>query len=322
MDGTNGFVINGIDAGDFSGVSVSDAGDVNGDGIDDIIVGASGGDPNGNSSAGESYVVFGSNTGFGAALELAALDGTNGFVINGIDASDFSARVSAAGDVNGDGIDDIIIGASRRDSNGTFQAGESFVVFGSDTGFGAALELSDLDGLNGFVIQGLNFEDRSGGSVSAAGDVNGDGIDDIIIGAQYADPNGNNTAGESYVVFGFHANLDIVGTAGNDTLTGLTGDDTLSGLGGDDVLSGDGGEDTLNGGDGNDTLNGGAGHDSLNGGEGNDTLNGDAGNDILQGEAGEDIILGGDGIDNLRGGDGNDTLNGCLLYTSPSPRDS
>ena len=118
-----------------------------------------------------------------AIFELSSLNGTNRFVINRIDVSDQSGRsVSAAGDINGDGIDDIIIGADNADPNGN-NSGESYVVFGSASGFGAALELSALDGTNGFVINGIDADDRSGTSVSAAGDVNGDGIDDIIIGA-------------------------------------------------------------------------------------------------------------------------------------------
>ncbi|WP_413168090.1 Ig-like domain-containing protein [Capilliphycus salinus ALCB114379] len=216
LDGSNGFVINGIETGDLtfdSGRSVSGAGDINGDGIDDLIVGSSNADPNGNTDAGESYVVFGSDQGFSASLEISDLNGRNGFAIEGINEKDYSGHsVSGAGDVNGDGIDDLIIGAPRRPQE-FVGSGNSYVVFGSDQGFDASLELSDLDGSNGFAINGIDAGDRSGQSVSGAGDINGDGIDDLIIGAPNADPNGNNGAGESYVVFGsaegFDANLEL-----------------------------------------------------------------------------------------------------------------
>ena len=222
LDGTNGFVINGAEDDARIGRTVSDAGDVNGDGLDDLIIADSSADPNDLSAAGESYVVFGSNSGFSASLNLSTLDGTNGFVINGVDTSDSSGTsVSGAGDINGDGTDDIIIGASGADPNGNSRAGETYVVFGSTSGFSASLNLSTLDGTNGFVINGIDENDNSGGSVSGAGDVNGDGIDDIIIGADFADPNDNSSAGESYVVFGsnsgFSSSLDL------STLDGTNG---------------------------------------------------------------------------------------------------
>ncbi|MCC5641240.1 tandem-95 repeat protein, partial [Nostoc sp. CHAB 5844] len=221
LDGSNGFVINGIDVEDVSGRSVSSAGDINGDSIDDIIIGAPFADPNGMSNAGSSYVVFGSSNGFGASLNLSSLDGSNGFVINGIDSSDLSGvSVSSAGDINGDGIDDVIIGAQSADSNGQYNAGSSYVVFGSRSGFGASLNLSSLNGSNGFVINGIDERDYSGGSVSNAGDINGDGIDDIIIGAVVADPNGQYNAGSSYVVFGssngFGASLNLSSLDGSN----------------------------------------------------------------------------------------------------------
>ena len=193
----NGFVIRGIDAWDLSGSSVSSAGDVNGDGIGDLIIGASSA---GNFDVGESYVVFGSNGELESSLDLSNLDGSNGFAIDSLDdiRSRLGSSVSSAGDVNGDGFDDLIIGAPYADSNGYFRNGQSYVVFGNSGGWASRLDLTTLDGSNGFVINGLDGNDYSGSSVSSAGDVNGDGFDDLIIGAPGADPNDYSSAGESY----------------------------------------------------------------------------------------------------------------------------
>ncbi|MHC5772891.1 hypothetical protein [Nostoc sp.] len=205
LNGANGFAINGIKKGDFSGNSVSSAGDINDDGIADLIISAP---VARNSSSSQSYVVFGKSTGFSPTLNLSSLNGANGFAINGIintySFSSTASSVSSAGDINDDGIADLIIGApllGAPDVHSSYYSGQSYVVFGKSTGFNPTLNLSSLNGANGFAINGIKEFDSSGSSVSSAGDINDDGIADLIISAPYADPNGDDS-GQSYVIFG------------------------------------------------------------------------------------------------------------------------
>ena len=197
FDGQKGFVINGARPGDLFGGSVSGLGDMNGDGLDDFVVGAHLASPN---QAGAAYVIFGQQS-FPNKLSLAALDGTHtGFRIPGEHARDFLGRdVSAAGDVNGDGVADLLVGADGASGPAGKKAGKVYVVFGHRGAFPNPFLLASLNGANGFQISGARASDGIGSAVSGAGDVNGDGYGDVAVGV--ADTTARE-AGAVYVVSG------------------------------------------------------------------------------------------------------------------------
>ena len=254
--GSRGFRINGATALDCSGRSVSGAGDVNGDGLADVIIGGPRADPAGNDGAGSSYVVFGKNN--TADVDLNDL-GAQGFRIDGIDSGDSSGfSVSGAGDFNGDGLADVLIGAYAADPDGKDRAGSSFVVFGkTDVN---PVDLDDL-GLQGIRLDGVVADDQLGYSVAGAGDVNGDGLADIIVGARGADPAGNSLAGASYVLFGHQADgiridLDDLGNYGFRVDGHHAGDVAGASVAGAGDLNGDGLADLLVGAPGADANSG------------------------------------------------------------------
>ena len=192
LDGSNGFQLVTSVAmpvgGDGLGATVSGLGDLNGDGIDDMAITA----PQ-SFTVGTVYVVYGQAADFPAVVDLAALDGSNGFRIDGLQGREYVSEglyISRVGDLNGDGIRELVISDSQSDPAGRTAAGTVYVLYGGS--FGAAVDLTALDGSNGFRVEGVDLFDQL--RSSSAVDINGDGRDDLALCAH-----GANTC---YVLFG------------------------------------------------------------------------------------------------------------------------
>ena len=166
---------------DGAGISVSTAGDIDGDGHDDILVGAYAHDAGG-TNAGAAYLLYGPVYG---SLDLSAADAK----YIGEAPSDYAGyTVSAGGDLDGDGLDDLVVGAKREGSGG-YHAGAAYLIYSAVPG-DVDLSLSDSK------LIGEEASDAAGYAIAQAGDVNGDGYDDLLVGAL---GNGN---GAAYLMLG------------------------------------------------------------------------------------------------------------------------
>jgi hypothetical protein len=209
---SQGFSIIGARPKDMSGYSVSRAGDINGDGHNDLIIGAWQSTINGKSEAGASYIIFGKNSSF-SDINLVSLQASEGFYINCSVSSSSKFGVSVSGNINinDDDYDDLIIGAYGT-FNGEIQAvGASYIFFGKKFPTNINLDNSIMDKSQGFTIFGRNLNDFLGLSVSGAGDANGDGYGDIIVGAPYADAGSTKiNSGISYLIYGRENNFQDI----------------------------------------------------------------------------------------------------------------
>ena len=215
FDGNNGVVISGAIAGERLGTSVSGAGDANGDDIADFVIGyvefidvASIVDEKGGA-----YIVFGRPQ-FPPAISAASIgDLSLGATIAGVKfvgaafGDKAGTAVAGAGDFNADGFSDVVIGAPGAqgglipagvNAGPVGASGAAYVVFGSDSGTRALLNLSSLQAPAGVRILGAKALDKLGSDISGVGDINGDGVDDIVLGA----PGASSGTGAAYAFFG------------------------------------------------------------------------------------------------------------------------
>ena len=343
--GTGGFRITGEAAGDTAGSALTSVGDMNGDGLAEIVVGAYGNDAGG-VDAGAVYVVFGKATTTGVSLTTVAA-GTGGFRITGATAgAHIGSAVANIGDINGDGRGDLLIGAPG--------ANEAYVVFGQAGTTEINLAAVGL-GTGGYKIVAEHAGDLSSLSVAGGADYNRDGILDLVIGASHNNEGGTN-AGAVYVVWGGGSStvdlsmvavglggVKVVGIAGSlagasvavqsdmngdgapEIIIGSPGttetvsivyadaswqpDPTVYGTEGDDVIGvGFGGYHVV--GDGTDTILGLGGNDTIDAAGGADTVEGGSGNDTIHGGLGNDTLFGNADADTITGDGGDDTIDG------------
>jgi hypothetical protein len=189
---TAGWIADGNEAGAHLGVSVAGAGDVNGDGYDDLIVGADQYTGTGNTHQGAAFVWLGGASGLGPSTNISTAD-WSAFGVQTSAHLGFS--VASAGDVNGDGYSDVIVGAPDY-SRGQVLEGIALVWLGSPSGLGANGTVANA----ATVLEENQASAKFGISVASAGDVNGDGFSDVIVGASAWDvtPNGNEGAAFVY----------------------------------------------------------------------------------------------------------------------------
>ena len=235
----------GENPGDYSGFSVSGAGDINGDGYDDFLIGAPF-HPGGGSNRGMVYVFLGRSNVWPRNGYVSTADA---LFVGEMDLDLAGFDVSGAGDVNGDGYDDFIIGALNGFPGG-YTMGKVYLVFGSPTGWSGTKVLSEA---GASFFDDVDFS-RFGTFLARAGDVNGDGLGDFLIGA-FNDCDGGGTpaegtgAGKTYLVLGkvsgWKRNANISSEAGASFIGERPDSYSGMGVGGAGDLNRDGLDDII-----------------------------------------------------------------------------
>lgn len=211
----DGFLIQGASILDEAGSVVAGAGDTDGDGLKDVMVGSSlASRPGGKGeAAGTAYIIYGSSKMPYATIDLAeigAKGNTKGLKIIGAHAADNAgASVAGAGDLNNDKKSEVIIGAPNSRVSGRDGAGKVYVVWGKHRKTRNTLDLNSNKSSAFFTIAGATSGDYAGSSVASTEDINGDGINEIVVGAPRASNRVGQNSGVVYVLWGKASNVSV-----------------------------------------------------------------------------------------------------------------
>jgi hypothetical protein len=213
--GSGGMKIVGANFGDQLGYSVGAAGDVNDDGYDDCMCGAPGAGTLLKPNAGIVYMIFGKGGPYSDLVLSSFSTGSAGFSIVGGAAGNqlgfcTSCLRGALGDVNGDGVADFAVGSANADYASRNEAGTVYIIYGkASTAVVTSIDLASSLAGKGIKIGGAAAGDHVGSAISGTGDVNDDGVHDLVIGCTDCDPEGREDAGAAYLIYCSHSMTDI-----------------------------------------------------------------------------------------------------------------